>query len=129
MSVTDPRGNVTASTCDDARRPVTVTAPASTAGQPKVSTATTYDADNRPIQIQQSANGSVLRTTSATYTPSGETATATDANVNTTRFAYDLLDRLATTVDALVRTAQFTYTTLGQPYRTFNPGISPTNAC
>lgn len=91
-------------------------------------TTTTYDPDSRPLQVQQSANGSFLRATSTTYTPSGKTATATDANGNVTRYAYDLLDRLATTVDAQGRTAQFTYTTLSQPYRTFNPGISTTNA-
>ena len=48
-------------------------------------------------QTQQSANGSVLRTTSATWTASGKPATTTDANGNVTRLAYDLLDRLSTT--------------------------------
>jgi hypothetical protein len=37
------------------------------------------------------ANGTVLRTTGATYTLTGKPATTTDANGSTTGFSYDLL--------------------------------------
>ena len=76
------------------------------------------------LQTQQSASGSLLRTTSATYTPSGKPATATDANGNTTRFAYDLLDRRISTTDPLGRVMSYGYDTLGRPTRVSNPAIS-----
>ncbi len=126
VSVTDPRGNVTTATYDDARRQIAATAPPPQPGLTvlAVTTTTTYDPDNRPIQVEQSANGSVLRTTSTTYTASGKAATATDANGYVSRYTYDLVDRLATATDGMGRTSQFTYTSLGQPFRTFNPAIS-----
>ena len=93
------------------------------AGQPSIITSNTYDADGRLLQVQQSAGGSVLRTTSSTYTPSGKVATATDPAGNVTRFAYDLLDRQTTVTDAMGRVAQLTYNTLGRPWRTYNTAI------
>ena len=80
-------------TYDAARRLLTSAAPPAATGQASVVSANTYDADGRLLQVQQSAGGSVLRTTSSTYTPSGKVATATDPAGNVTRFAYDLLDR------------------------------------
>jgi uncharacterized protein RhaS with RHS repeats len=41
------------------------------------------------LQTAQSAAGTLLRTTAATYTLTGNTASATDANGNLTRYAYD----------------------------------------
>jgi YD repeat-containing protein len=51
--------------------------------------------------------GTVLRSTSATYTLTGKPATATDANNNTTSFTYDLLDRLSSVNDAMGRTTSY----------------------
>lgn len=125
VSVVDPRhGGVTTSTYDDARRPLTTTLPWPVAGATGITTANTYDADGRLVQVRQIANGSVLRTTSTTYTPTGKPATTTDANGNVSRFTYDLLDRRSTVTDAMGRVTRFTYTVLGQPFRTYNPAIS-----
>src|SRR5947208_12066654 len=44
-------------------------------------TAYNYDPDGHVIQTQQSASGTVLRGTSATYTLTGKPATTTDANM------------------------------------------------
>lgn len=84
----------------------------------------TYDTAGQVTQTQQKVQGTVLRTTSATYTLSGKTATATDANSNTTTFAYDLLDRLVRTVDAEKRVTTFSYDPLGRRIAVFNPAIS-----
>ncbi len=123
VSVTDPSGNVATRTYDAARRLLTSAAPPAATGQASVVSANTYDADGRLLQVQQSAGGSVLRTTSSTYTPSGKVATATDPAGNVTRFAYDLLDRQITVTDAIGRVTQFTYDTLGRPWRTYNTAI------
>lgn len=123
VSVTDPKGNVATRTYDAARRLLTTTAPPAAPGQASVVSANTYDPDGRLVQVQQSAGGSVLRTTSSTYTPSGKVATATDPAGNVTRFAYDQLDRQATVTDAMGRVTQFTYDALGRPYRTYNTAI------
>ena len=123
VSVTDPRGNVATRTYDAARRLLTSAAPPAATGQASVVSANTYDADGRLLQVQQSAAGSVLRTTSSTYTPSGKVATATDPAGNVTRFAYDLLDRQTTVTDAMGRVAQLTYDALGRPWRTYNTAI------
>src|SRR5712692_9968946 len=76
VSLTDPNGNVTISTYDAARRPATVTSPATPAARKCVVTVLSYDPDGRVVQTHQSADGAVLRTASATYTPSGKPATA-----------------------------------------------------
>ncbi|MBI2739224.1 MAG: RHS repeat-associated core domain-containing protein [Rhodospirillales bacterium] len=124
VSVTDPRGNKTISTYDDARRPVSTTTPGTTGNPGGVTTTNTYDPDGRIVRVEQSAAGSVLRTTSSTYTPTGKVATATDANGNVTRYTYDRLDRQATVTDAAGRTTRFTYDAVGRPYQTFNAAIS-----
>jgi YD repeat-containing protein len=108
ISITDPRANVTTSTYDAARRLITTTAPNG------LITTYNYDPDGHVIQSQQSASGTVLRSTSATYTLTGKPATATDANNNTTSFSYDLLDRLASVKDALGRTTSYGYDALGR---------------
>lgn len=123
VSATDPRGNTVTSTYDDARRVVTTTAPPAASGQASVVTANTYDPDGRLLQVQRSAAGSILRTTSTTYTPSGKVATTTDPKGNVTRNAYDLLERLASVTDAEGRITQFTYDALSRPYRTYNTAI------
>src|SRR5262249_28455489 len=74
-SVTDPNGNITTSTYDATRRPIMVTTPATRAAPVGVVTASTYDPDGRAIQIQQAANNTVLRTSSMTYTPTGQPET------------------------------------------------------
>ena len=75
----------------------------------------TYDPAGKVLQTQQSANGSVLRTTSATYTASGKPATTTDANGNVTRFAYDLLDRRTRVTDPMGRITTYAYDALSYP--------------
>lgn len=126
VSVTDPRGNTATSTYDAARRLVTTTAP-TPAGTPNgVVTTNSYDADGRLIQVQQAADGSLLRTVSTTYTLTGKPATATDANGNVTRYAYDLLDRQVKVTDAMNRVTQFTYDALSRPSQTFNTAIQAT---
>src|SRR2546430_12278519 len=62
ISITDPRANITTNTYDAARRLTATTAPNG------LMTAYSYDPDGHVIQSQQSAGGTVLRSTSATYT-------------------------------------------------------------
>ena len=109
IAITDPNGNVTRATFDLARRPVETTTAATPAAPGGVVTTSTYDADGRLLQARQSSAGTVLRTTSATWTPTGQQASATDANGNVTTFAYDVLDRLARTTDAEGRVTTFEY--------------------
>jgi len=120
VSVTDPNGNVTTSTYDAARRPVATTLPNG------LVTTSTYDPNGQVTQVQQSLNGTVLRTTSATYTLTGKTATATDANGNTARFSYDVLDRLSTARDAEGRTTNYGYDALSRQISVSNLAIQPT---
>jgi len=101
VSATDPNGNVTRSEYDAARRLVVITSPGTAAAPGGIVTTNSYDADNRLLQVQQSSAGTVLRTTSATWTPTGKLATATDAKGNVTRYDYDLLDRQITLTAAL----------------------------
>jgi YD repeat-containing protein len=69
ISITDPRANITTSTYDAARRLTTTTAPNG------LVTAYNYDPDGHVVQAQQSASGTVLRSTGATYTLTGKLAT------------------------------------------------------
>ncbi len=69
ISITDPRANVTTLTYDAARRLTATTAPNG------LMTAYNYDPDGHVVQAQQSANGTVLRSTGATYTLTGKPAT------------------------------------------------------
>ena len=117
LSVTDPNGKVTTSTYDAARRPITTTSPN---GLVKT---LSYDPDGRVLGSQQSFNGAVLQTTSATYTLTGKPATATDANDNVTKASYDILDRLASTTDAIGRTTSYAYDALSRQTKIFNTAI------
>lgn len=119
-SVTDPNGNLTGSTYDAARRLTSVTAPA--APQTLV-TAYSYDADGHVLQVSQAAEGTLLRTTSATYTPTGKVATATDANGNVTRTAYDAVDRVASVTDPTGSITTFAYDAMSRQTQIFNPAI------
>jgi YD repeat-containing protein len=65
----------------------------------------------------------VLRTTSATYTPTGKVATATDANGNITRAAYDAVDRVASVTDPTGSVTTFAYDAMSRQTQTFNPAI------
>jgi RHS repeat-associated protein len=124
LTVTDPKGNVTTSTYDTARRLTTVTSPPTPQIAPNgVVTALSYDADGRVVQTQQSVNGAVLRTTSATYTLSGKPATATDANGNVTTYAYDTVERLASVTDAVGRVTSYAYDAAGRRTKVFNTAI------
>ncbi len=122
-SATDPRGNATTATWDANRRPIATTTPGTLVAPGGLTTTNTYGANGQVLQVSQSADGAVLRTTSATYTLTGKPATATDARGNVTRFAYDLLDRQTSVTDPMSRVTQFSYTVLGQPYRTYNTAI------
>ena len=128
ISVTDPKDNVTTSAWDAARRLVTTTSPATAAAPGGVVTTNSYDAEGRLLQAEQSAGGTVLRTASSTWTPTGKLASATDANGNTTRYAYDLLDRQVTLTDAMGRVTDFTYDAVSRPSKTFKRAIKPTTA-
>lgn len=83
----------------------------------------TYDANGQNVRIQQSKAGSILRSTSATYTLTGKTATATDANGGTTSFTYDQLDRVSRVTDAMGRTTAYGYDALGRQISVSNAAI------
>src|SRR2546425_8602068 len=108
ISITDPKANVTTSTYDAARRLTATTAPNG------LMTAYSYDPDGHVVQSQQSAGGTVLRSTGATYTLTDKPATATDANNNTTSFSYDLLDRVSSVKNAMGRTTSYGYDALSR---------------
>jgi RHS repeat-associated protein len=126
LTVTDARGFATTNTWDTARRLQTTTSPGTPSIPAGPMTTNTYDAAGRLLQTQQTAGGSVLRTASTTYTPSGKAATTTDANGSVTRFAYDLLDRRIKTVDPMARTATYTYDAVGRVRQAFNLAIQAT---
>ena len=126
VSVTDPNGNVTNATYDAGRRLVTTTTPAIAAAPGGMTTTNSYDADGRLLQVQQSSGDTLLRTASATWTPTGRQASATDANGNLTTYAYDLLDRLIRTKDAEGRITAYAYDALSRPVSVSNPAILAT---
>jgi YD repeat-containing protein len=117
VELADPRGNVTRSAYDAARQPVSATAPSG------LVTANSYDPNGQIVQTRQSINGAVLRSMAATYTLTGKTATATDANGNSTSYTYDLLDRLANVKDAMGRVTTYGYVALGRKIAVSNPAI------
>jgi RHS repeat-associated protein len=124
ISTTDANGNVTTGTYDTARRPTTATSPPSSPAAPNgVVTALSYDPDGRVVQMQQSANGVVLRTTSTSYTLSGKPASATDASGNVTAYNYDTVDRLASLTDAMGRVTSYAYDAVGRRTKVFNTAI------
>ena len=108
-SVTDPNTNVTQSGFDTDRRLTSVTTPSVPSAPGGLTTAFSYDPDGRVLQTQQSNGGTVLRTTTATYTLTGEIATTTDANGNITQYAYDAVDRLASLTDPLFNVTSYAY--------------------
>jgi RHS repeat-associated protein len=92
-------------------------------------TSLTYDGNGQLLQTQQSANGAILRTTSATYTLTGKTATVTDANGNAlgnlpTRYSYDALDRVTSVTDPMGRVTAYGYDALSRQTAISNPAIS-----
>lgn len=118
ISTTDPRGNITTSTYDVARRLTATTLPNGTV------TALSYDPDGHLLQTQQSAGGAVLRTVSATYTLTGKIATTTGANNNPpTHYAYDVNDRLASMTDSLGRQTIYAYDAMSRQISVSNPAI------
>ena len=108
VALTDPNGNVTRSAYDARRRLFATTSPGTSAAPGGIVTTNSYDADGRLLRVQQSNAGTVLRTTSATWTPTGKPETTTDASGNVTRYAYDLLDRRVALTDAMGRVTRFT---------------------
>jgi RHS repeat-associated protein len=123
VSVTDPNGHVTTSAYDANRRVTSATTPATSAAPNGLVTSLSYDPDGRVLQTQQSAGGAMLRTVSATYTPTGQRASATDANGNVTSYGYDRLDRLASVTAPLGRITSYAYDTLSRRTQTSNPAI------
>ncbi len=120
VGLTDPRGNLTRSAYDVDRRLVALTQPAAPTS---LITSFFYDADGRLLNTQQSSNGSFLRQVSSTYTPTGKTATTTDANGNVTQYAYDANDRLQKVTDPLYRVTTYGYDATDRPIAVFNPAI------
>lgn len=121
VGATDPNGNTTTSAYDADRRTTSITLPA--AGGGGLVTTYTYNPDGLVLQTQRSAGGVVLTTASATYTLSGEAATATDANGNVTRYAYDTVDRLSSVTDPVGRVTSYSYDALSRRVGVFNAAI------
>jgi RHS repeat-associated protein len=119
-ATTDPNGNVTSNSWDADRRLVEVAAPPA-----PFSLVTLYsrDPNGNLVETRQSAGGQVLRTTTASYTPAGKLATATDANGNVTRYAYDANGRLAQVTDPSGNATVYGYDALGRPATIANPAI------
>ncbi|HJT43942.1 MAG TPA: RHS repeat-associated core domain-containing protein [Rhizomicrobium sp.] len=117
VSLTDPKGSITVSLYDAARRLTRVTDPLG------LVTAFTYDADANLLQTQQSVGATVLRTTSSTYTPTGQVATSTDANGKTTRYTYDADIRLERVTDPVGHVTRFTYDANSRRQKVYNDAI------
>lgn len=117
ISLTDARGNVTTRAYDPARRLTSTTAPN------RLITAYSYDGNGQVLQTQQSSSGALVRSSSGTYTLTGKTATATDANGNTTRYSYDALDRLSRVTDPMQRVTTFAYDALSRQTQILNAAI------
>jgi RHS repeat-associated protein len=120
VAVLDPNGNLTRRTYDADRRLTSTISPPAPA---QLTTALTYDPNGQLLQAQQSANGIVLQTQTATYTPTGMLATITDGNGNTTTGAYDADDHLVSVTDPLLRVTGYGYDALGRLTSTTNPAI------
>ena len=123
-AVTDPNGNITRSTFDALRRPITVTSPATAAAPNGVVTSLSYDPDGRLLASQLSSGGQPLQTTSATYTMTGQRATATDPKGNVTTYSYDVLDRLAGVTDPMGRITTYGYDALSRRTSIANPAVA-----
>jgi RHS repeat-associated protein len=127
---TDPNGHITASTYDANRRLASVTSPGSSAAPNGLVTSFSYDPNGRLLRTQRSANGTVLTTTSATYTLTGQRATATDARGNVTSYAYDSLDRLQSVTQPVApgasRVTRYAYDAMSRRIQVSNPAIQAT---
>ena len=126
LTVTDARGNVTTGTYDLARRRLSTTTPPTADAPLGLVTRYDYDPAGKVLQSQQSANGSILRTTSATWTRAGKPETTTDASGNTTRYQYDVFDRLTSVTDPMGRTTRYAYDRLGRRISATNLAIQAT---
>jgi RHS repeat-associated protein len=123
VATTDPNGNVWTSAYDLDRRLAASVSPPSPASGSGLVTSFTYDPVGELLQTQQSALGAVLRTVGATYTPTGKTATTTDADGNVTNFAYDIDDRLASVTDPVGRVTAYGYDAMSRLASVSNPAI------
>jgi RHS repeat-associated protein len=122
-SMTDPNGNVTTASYDADRRKTGMIMPPTSSAPGPLTTALTYDSDGRLLQTRDSAAGIILRTTSQTYTLTGQPATATDANGNVTHSAYDAVDRLSSVTDPLGNVTRFGYDAMSRRIAVYNPAI------
>jgi YD repeat-containing protein len=128
----EPAGTTTlpgssTSSYDADRRLTAVVSPLTGSAQGPLTTVFSYDPDGRLLQTQQSAGGTVLRTTASAYTPTGKVSTTTDANGNVTSYAYDPVDRLSSLADAMGRVTSYAYDALSrrtQNLQHSDPGIA-----
>jgi YD repeat-containing protein len=74
----------------------------------------------------QRSTGGTPQTTSATYSATGKTLTATDPNGHVTTFAYDLLDRVSTVTDPMSRVTSTGYDALSRRTQVTNTAIQST---
>jgi RHS repeat-associated protein len=123
VSVTDPNGNIATSTYDADRRRTSTSAPATPGAAGGLTNSYTYDADGHLLQTQQSAAGTVLRTTSTLYTLTAKPLATTDANGNVTQYAYDLDDRPTSVTDPVGRVTTLGYDALSRPASVSNAAI------
>ncbi|MFG1993930.1 LamG-like jellyroll fold domain-containing protein [Actinoplanes sp. NPDC048988] len=138
LASTDPNGDTTDYTYDEAGRPTVVTAPAAmteTAGtQPvaaRAATTTGYDTYGNAVAVRNAAGhvtttrydaaNRPIATVLPTYTPPGGAAVTPQS----TR-AYDALGQLKTVTDALGRTTSYTYDQLGRVATETAPGNAVT---
>ena len=123
LTATDPKGNTATSAYDANRRLIGTTLPFGGSGPGPLVTAFTYDGNSQLVRTQQSSGGNVLRTTSSSYTLTGQVATSTDANGHTTSFTYDSLDRLTGVADPIGNVTGYSYDALGRKVATYNLAI------
>ncbi|MDR3410592.1 MAG: RHS repeat-associated core domain-containing protein [Formivibrio sp.] len=122
-SITDPNGNITTNSYDTARRLASTTTPAVLPMAGPLVTAYLYDPDGRVVQTRQTVNGNLQRQTNASYTLTGEIATATDANGNKTQWLYDQNDHVSGIIDAALNTTSFAYDAMSRKTQILNPAI------
>ena len=123
VKTTDPNGDVSTAAYDLDRRRTAAVSPASAAAAGPVTTSFAYDPIGQLLQTQQSANGSILRTTKSSYTPTGKPATTTDANGNVSRFAYDPVDRLMSATDPVGRVTTYAYDAMSRQVSVSNLAV------
>jgi RHS repeat-associated protein len=92
LSVTDPEGHTTSFGYDGVGRLTSIVAPkgnVSGANPSEWTTTLSYDPNNQLIDVVEHVNATTTATTSRTYDPDGNLASATDPNGNTTTYSYD----------------------------------------